>query len=170
MFKRIALASMLFQLANVLMPAQGNASMSAELKRSYTGVKNNILNAVAKMPEDGFAFKPTPDIRPFAQVIGHVTEAQTNTCSAVLGESPAGSEAAKTSKADVISALKASFDKCDKAYDSLTDANASSVIKTPRGERTRLGALVGNYGHDQEQWGILSVYLRLKGIRPTGSE
>jgi uncharacterized damage-inducible protein DinB len=133
-------------------------------------VKEHILAAVAKMPEDGFSFKPTPDIRSFAEVVNHVTEAQGHTCPAVSGDAMPAAGAKPTSKAEVISALKASFDACDKAFDSLTDANASSVIKTPRGERTRLGTLVGNISHDQEQWGILSVYLRLKGIHPTGSE
>jgi hypothetical protein len=44
------------------------------------------------------------------------------------------------------------------------------TIQTPRGERSRIGALAGNVVHDTEQYGILSVYLRLKGIVPPSSE
>lgn len=60
--------------------------------------------------------------------------------------------------------------QCDKAYASLTDANATEMIKTGRGERTRIGALIGNTTHDVEQYSILSVYMRLKGIVPPSSE
>ena len=68
-----------------------------------------------------------------------------------------------------MAALNEAFAECDKAYESLTDANASEVIKTPRGQRTRLGALIGNTTHDSEQYGIMSVYMRLKGIVPPSS-
>ncbi|MBE7158346.1 MAG: DinB family protein [Rhodospirillales bacterium] len=148
------------------------ASIAAETKRTYMGVKDHILAAAAKMPDDGFAFKPTPDIRSFAEVVNHITEAQNHTCPAVIGgqtEMPKTEEGMMKKEA-VLTALKNSFSLCDRAYDSMTDANAGSTIKTPRGERTRLGALVGNIAHDQEQWGIMSVYLRLKNIHPTGSE
>jgi hypothetical protein len=44
------------------------------------------------------------------------------------------------------------------------------MIKTARGQRTKLGALVGNYVHDNEEYGYMSVYLRLKGVVPPSSE
>src|SRR5205823_14166308 len=72
-------------------------------------------------------------------------------------------------KTQIMAALNEAFAECDKAYESLTDANASEVIKTPRGQRTRLGALIGNTTHDSEQYGIVSVYMRLKGIVPPSS-
>ena len=76
----------------------------------------------------------------------------------------------KTAKADLVAALKASFDECDKAYDSLTDANASEMIKGPRGSRTKLGMLEGNITHDNEEYGYLAVYMRLKGQVPPSSD
>jgi hypothetical protein len=39
-----------------------------------------------------------------------------------------------------------------------------------RGERTKLGTLIYNIGHDNESYGTLAVYLRLKGIVPPSSE
>ncbi|MBV9443098.1 MAG: hypothetical protein JO217_10415, partial [Acidobacteriaceae bacterium] len=76
----------------------------------------------------------------------------------------------KTSKADIVAALQAAFAVCDKAYDSLTDSNASEAITTPRGQRTKIGALAGNLSHDSEQYGIMSVYMRLKNIVPPSSD
>jgi hypothetical protein len=77
--------------------------------------------------------------------------------------------ASKTSKADLVAALQEAFAQCDKAYGTLTDADASNVIKTPHGQRTKMGALIANTIHDTEQYGIIAVYLRLKGLVPPSS-
>jgi len=147
--------------------AQSNPGISAEVKRAYTNVKNNLLNMAEKMPEENYSFKPTPEIRSFGEVLSHVAMAQSRACSAIAGgDAGSPNPSAKTTKADIISALHEAFATCDKAYDSLTDANASESIKTPRGQSTRLGALVGNTTHDTEQFGILTVYMRLKGVAP----
>jgi hypothetical protein len=149
--------------------AQSNNPMSTEVKQAYETVKNNLLEAAEKIPEADYNFKPTPEVRSFAEVLNHVVMAQSHTCGALAGEKASGMTAA-TAKDAVIGALKQSFALCDKAYNSLTDANASEMVSTGRGQRTRLGALVGNSTHDVEQYAILSVYLRLKGIVPPSSE
>ena len=122
------------------------------------------------MPEENYGFKPTPEVRSFGQLIGHIADSQTRTCAAVKGETKTASAGSKTSKADLVAALKESFADCDSAYDSLTDATASTMIKTPRGQRSKLGALVGNTIHDNEEYGYLAVYMRLKGVVPPSSE
>lgn len=148
--------------------AQGAGGMSAELKAAYASVKNNLLKSAEKMPEENYGFKPMPEMRSFAEVLGHAASAQMHTCSAILGEQKTAGEG--TTKADVVAALNAAFAECDRAYDGLTDATASETIKTARGERSRAGMLAGNIAHDNEQYGILSVYMRLKGVIPPSSE
>lgn len=152
------------------MQAQTSNPLSTEAKQAYTSVKNNILKSADKVPEEDYSFKPTPDIRSFAEVLDHVADSQMRGCSAALGEQKSADAAGKTSKADVTAALKSSFDECDKAYDSLTDAAATEMVKSFRGERPKLGALMGNVAHDNEQYGIMTVYMRLKGIVPASSE
>jgi DinB superfamily len=154
---------------SLTLQAQSANPLSAEVKSAYNSVKNNLLQSAEKMPEDGYSFKPTPDIRSFAEVLGHVVSAQTHACGAVVGGTSAGTTKNET-KSEVLTALKAAFDVCDKAYDSLTDANAAEMIQSPRGARSRLGVLTGNVAHDNEQYGILSVYMRLKGVIPPSSE
>ena len=122
------------------------------------------------MPADMNGFKPTSDIRSFGDVLAHVVSAQVHSCSAVTGDGKTISLAANANKTDIVSALQDVFGECDKAYATLTDANASEAIKTPRGTATRFGALTANTTHDVEQYAILSVYLRLKGIVPPSSE
>ena len=159
----------LFAAAGVL-SAQTENPLSAEAKQAYNNVKNNLLKAADKMPEDGYGFKATPDVRPFGQVIAHVADAQTRNCSAAAGTPKTGDAASKTAKSDLVAALKDSFAICDAAFDALTDANATETIKTGRGQRTRLGLLTGNTTHDNEMYGTIAVYLRLKGIVPPSSD
>ncbi len=69
-----------------------------------------------------------------------------------------------------MAALKASFDYCDGAYDSLTDAAAVQQVKIFGRPQTKLSALWGNLVHDNEMYGYMAVYLRLKGLVPPTSE
>jgi hypothetical protein len=99
-----------------------------------------------------------------------VADAQTAGCSRVLGTPKTPGAASKTTKSDLVAALKDSFDTCDAAYASLSDANANDTVQSFRGPTTRLAALAGNMAHDNECYGSMAVYLRLKGIVPPSSE
>ena len=149
--------------------ATGNA-MSTELKAAYTRVKTNILKAAEKMPEENYAFKPTPDIRTFGALVAHVADSQTRACNALRGVTKEATAGQKTAKADIVAALKDSIADCDSAYDSLTDATAAEMVKMGQRQLTRMGALVGTVAHDNEEYGYMAVYLRLKGVVPPSSE
>lgn len=150
--------------------AQNANPLSTEAKQAYTAIKNNLMKMAEKMPAENYDFKATPDVRTFGQLVAHVADAQARTCSAVQGEMKSVNAASKTSKADLVAALKQAFEICDTAYDSLTDATGAEMIKSPRGQRTKLGTLVGNTTHDNEEYGYMAVYMRLKGVVPPSSE
>jgi hypothetical protein len=150
-------------------PAQ-TPSTADGIRAFYNGVKSNILKAADKMPDDAYDFKPTPEQRSFGGWIAHVADAQTAGCSRVLGSPKTPGAASKTTKADLVAALKDSFDTCDAAYAGLTDANAGDTVQSFRGPMTRLASLAGNVVHDNECYGSIAVYLRLKGIVPPSSE
>src|SRR5579875_49576 len=61
------------------------AGPAAEVQRAYAGLKANILKAAEEMPAGGFYYKPTPEIRTFARVVNHISEAQLRSCGAVDG-------------------------------------------------------------------------------------
>jgi uncharacterized damage-inducible protein DinB len=150
--------------------AQNANPISSDLKQMYTGVKNNLIRMAEKMPEEHYSFQPTPDIRTFGQLMGHVADSQARNCSAVTGEAKSVDGGKKTSKADLTAALKESFAICDAAFDALTDANAAQMIKTGRGERTKAAALAGTVSHSNEEYGYMAVYMRLKSLVPPSSE
>ena len=140
--------------------------IAAEIRGVYASVKTNLLAAADVMPEANYNFAPVPEELTFGKWIAHVADAQTGICSTLNGQTRRGDAAAKTSKADLAAALKASFDECDKAYNALTDANATELVAYGRGQNSRGGRLAYNAAHDQECYGNMSVYMRLKGIVP----
>lgn len=151
--------------------AQSNP-LSTGQKGIYTMVKNNIEKAAQKMPEENYAFKPTPDVRTFGQLIGHVADAQYLFCSAAIGDknpSP-GVEKSKTAKADLVQALQDAFSYCDKAFDAMTDAHAAEIVKFFGRDQAKLTVLSFNNAHNDEHYGNIVTYMRLKGLVPPSSE
>ena len=150
--------------------AQDNP-ISADTKGFYTSVKNNIIKSADKMSEANFSFKPTPDVRTFAQVLGHIADGQYLFCGPVRGEEKKSEvEKGPQTKAAIVEALKAAFAYCDAAYDKLTDATAAEKVKFFGRDRTKVGVLSINSGHNNEHYGNLVTYMRLKGIVPPSSE
>jgi uncharacterized damage-inducible protein DinB len=160
----------------VALYAQSNP-FSTEVKANYTSIKNNLMKAAEKMSDADYAFKATPDVRAYGQLVGHVADAQMGICGAAKGEQKKGGAGEMTSKADLVAALKTSFDYCDSAYDALNDADGAQTVKMFGRDRTKLGVLDFNVIHDNEMYGTMAVYMRLKGVvppstadRPTGGK
>ena len=151
--------------------AQDNP-LSTWNKLAYGRLKDILLRSAEKMPEENYGFKPTDAVRSFGQVVGHVADAQYLFCSIVLGEkNPAPKiEQTKASKTDVIAAVKDAFTYCDKAYDSMTDASATQMVKLFGGDTPKLSVLTVNNMHNLEHYGNLVTYMRLKNIVPPSSE
>ena len=165
---RSAVLILAASLAGELHAHPGNVtSVITEAKQAYTAVKTNLIKAADKMPEDAYSFKATADVQTFAQRIAHVA-GQIRTCSGITGEAKPPAQA--TTKADIVAALKASFDACDAAWDSLNEKTAMDMIAGRGGQRTKLGVLIGNTNHDSEMYGYISVYMRLKGVIPPSSD
>jgi len=160
-------------LTGMLLEAQAPTDpLSTGTKGLYNLVKGNLVKAAEKMPEENYSFKPTPEVRSYGQLVGHVADAQYLFCSAVLGEkNPApGIEKSKTSKADLVQALKDGFAYCDKAYDGMTDAHAGEMVKFFGREMAKVPVLALNNAHNNEHYGNIVTYLRIKGLVPPSSE
>src|SRR5205085_713270 len=105
--------------------------LSAFNKRAYGQVKSWILTSAEKMPESNYSFRPVDEVRSFGQIIGHAADAQFFFCSVMLGEKlqPRNIEKTKTAKADLIAGLKEAATYCDRAYDTMTDAAGTQMVK-----------------------------------------
>ena len=145
----------------------------ASIKGTFDLVRGNILKAAAQVPDDLYAFKPTPDVRSMGALFGHIADANFMICAAASGEKPtmSGVEKEKTAKKDLVAALEASFKFCESAFAGMTGARANETVKffLP-GTHTRLGVLAFNNAHDFEHYGNVVTYMRLKGLVPPSSQ
>jgi len=152
-------------------PAPQSVGLAEGLKRSWNNVKQNVTETADKMPEANFAFKPTPEVRSFGQVLGHITDGNLFYCSAAKGEAPPKSDAEKiTAKADLIKALNDSFAACDAVFNTLTDEMLLEKVKNGPNERARGILIAGVIAHVNEHYGNLVTYMRLKGLVPPSTE
>ena len=141
-------------------------------RRAQSQMKAWLLSSAGKMSEENYNFKPTEAVRSYGQIIGHIADVQYTFCSAVMGEKNPDLkiEKTKTTKADLIAALKESYVYCDKAYNDLTDATAAQLVKHNKAELPKLFLLNTNITHASLHYGNLITYMRLKNIIPPSSE
>lgn len=72
-------------------PDELSPSLAASAKAMHAMIHRDIAEAAENMPADEYAFRPTPQVRTFGQIIGHLVDANFFFCSQVAGEkSPAG--------------------------------------------------------------------------------
>ena len=137
-------------------------------------IHRNIAEAAENMPADEYAFRPTPQVRTFGQIIGHLVDANFFFCSQVAGEkSPATADYEQiTDKAVLVKALNDSLVYCDRVYAATTDAKfiqpmqIAHVVGTGSTNTLRGAVLMYNIAHNNEHYGNLAVYMRLKGHVP----
>jgi uncharacterized damage-inducible protein DinB len=153
-------------------PAAPANPISASEKGFYNLVSGEVIAGAEKMPEENYSFKPTPEVRSFGQLVGHLADAQYYMCSVASGDTNPmkNVEKTKTSKADLVAALKDAVDYCNKAYSGMTDAQGAQMTKLMGFNIARLTVLSVNTAHTDEHYGNMVTYLRLKGIVPPSSE
>jgi len=153
--------------------------LSTWLRNAYTNNRNTIVRTAEKMPEENFGMRPgeQQEVRTFGQQLTHVAFYNFLWCSQAKGEKNPnpGNLDKLTSKADIMKVVNDAFAYCDGAYAALTDASGAEIIDITQesGRKTRslrMGLLTLNYGHNNEIYGSLVVYLRMKNIVPPASE
>ena len=154
-----------------------STSLAATAKAMHATIRRDLAEAAEVLPAADFGFKPTPAVRSFAQLVGHVINADFFFCSQAKGAAmPAA--AAKNfetviEKSELIQGLTDALALCDDAYQSTTDANFGQAVTmpgfpgmNPKTATTRGAILFFNTTHNNEHYGNLVVYLRLKGKVP----
>jgi uncharacterized damage-inducible protein DinB len=154
---------------------QLSPSMATTAKTMHASIRRNLAEAAELMPASDYSFKPTPEVRSFAQLVGHVAFGNYLMCSQAIGDkSPAtGNYEQMTDKAQLVKALNDSLSYCDRIYEATTDANFNQATKVgglgpsiPEAPTTRGAVLMFNVTHNNEHYGNIIVYLRLKGHTP----
>jgi uncharacterized damage-inducible protein DinB len=153
--------------------------MSTWLREAYTRNRANIVRTAEKMPEEDYDMRPgsQQEVRTFGQQVGHVANFNFLWCSQAKGEkNPNTANLEKLgTKAEFMKALNDAFAYCDGVYAALTDASGAQVIDITQesGRQTknlRMGLLTLNYAHNNEIYGSMVTYLRIKNLVPPASE
>ena len=152
-----------------------SSSLAATAKAMHATIRRDLAEAAATMPAEDFDFKPTPEVRSFAQLLGHVTNANFFFCSQAKGAAmPTTTNFERVAeRAALIKGLSDALAYCDAVYESTTDADFSQVVTlngfpgmNPKTTTSRGAVLMFNTTHNNEHYGNIVVYLRLKGKVP----
>jgi uncharacterized damage-inducible protein DinB len=147
-----------------------SASAVADVRAQWKTMNGYVLQSAMDVPEDKYSFKPTPEVRSFAELFAHVAGAQSMFCAMALGEkAPAEDAVTAKTKADLISALKQSTTNCERAY-AQSDAAAGANVDLFGEQHSRLYTLMMNMSHDAEHYGNLVTYMRMNGMVPPSSK
>jgi uncharacterized damage-inducible protein DinB len=172
--RKILLALTLLAFTATSVAAQNPVSDS--LRSSWNGTKRNIKESAEQMPEADYGFKAAKDVRSFGEILAHVAGASYMFCAAAKGEkSPFAEEAFEktaTTKAAIVKVTDDAIAYCDGAYTAATDATLGQMVANPfgTGQVPRANPLIGQIGHDNEHYGNLVTYFRIKGMVPPSSK
>jgi hypothetical protein len=165
-------------------PAVVMMTMASTIVQQYTSVKDLWIKTADAMPADAYSFQPTPEMRTFAGGMGHVLASNISQCNSLVGRKHALTgvdlEKTLTTKADTVKAVADTFAFCDEYFlkidetTSIADAYVNMTGKRRTGEpvtfKVSNGASIVHFlTHNNEMYGYLAVYLRLKGIVPPSS-
>jgi len=136
------------------------------------GVQTMLTQAAEQMSEDDYAFRPTPEVRTFGQIMAHVADANFAMCAMAKGEQPPvrDIEKTKTTKPEIQKALAESFAYCDGLRDALPDVRAKATVEfmgiiVPAPKMLELATY-----HNLSHYGNAVVYMRLRGKVPPSSQ
>jgi hypothetical protein len=157
-----------------------NRPLAAVIQRSFDVFSNYLVMAAEMMPESGYSFRPTADVRNFGDQINHSTASHYSFCNqaglppgVVRKASP--NIAQLTAKADIVRALRESISYCNSVLAAATDAWLMEIAPRVGGsssgliEGMRAHAFMYNNVHDAEDYGTITTYMRMNGLVPPSS-
>jgi hypothetical protein len=158
-----------------------------DLQLYYGAIKNNLYTTLNQIPDDKFfTAPPSPaPLRGEQTSIGaefsHAAEIQSRMCTLMKYKNPDWVWEAQwdkdttkviamklTTKADVMAALKKSFDQCDPLFFGVTEADLSKTVTGNHGPKPLSTTLFNVISHDREVFGRIQSFMANLGLRATG--
>jgi uncharacterized damage-inducible protein DinB len=166
---KILLSILTLVVMNTFVQAQ---SPIEEMVKDWERAKAYTKEYLDAMPADKYGYKPTPEIRSFAQQMLHLTDANYGFASAATGvASPVGfGESEKStdqSKENVTKLVMAGYDFVISSIKTMTPAQLNEATKLfGRFDMTKGKALEKCFEHQTHHRGQTTVYIRLAGGTP----
>lgn len=150
-----------------------NAQTKDQMIADWQRAKNYTKAYLDAMPEDGYGFKPTPEMRSFAGQMLHLADGNYFLVGAIAGKpGPLGKESAEKTVAQTKEATtKATMDSYDyviAALQNVTSAQLQDMVKVAGKDITKQVGFNKAFEHQTHHRGQTTVYLRLKGVTPPG--
>ena len=170
----VALALVMTPLANAQIspdlpnPIAAPNPLTTTLSIFRTNMQDKIMKSADTMPESKYSYRPTKDVRSFAEILNHVADISYILCSNAKGEAPPATGAAKVSKTEIVAYLKGAFAYCDGAYSGFTDAHLNDPADFWGHKTNKMFILTQVGNHDALHYGNLVTYLRLNDLEPSG--
>ena len=167
-------ASVLASLANAQIspdlpnPTNAPNPLTATLSIFRSNMQDKIMKAADKMPESKYSYRPTKEVRSFAEIVTHVADISYILCSNARGESNPAANTAKVSKTEIMAYLKGSFAYCDGVYSGFTDVHLNDPADFWGAKTNKMFILTQVGNHDALHYGNLVTYLRINGVEPSG--
>ena len=171
---RLVLAIFVLSILASAAPAHAQTGLAADLQKDWTALKDTMLKLGAAMPAEKFSFKPKPELRTFAEQLTHVAGANVNFMRAVDPKAtPPTLNLKATTKDEVLKVLADSFDFGASVLKDKTDAQLTAAATD--GPKFLMPASVARVvyrcmGHTWDEYGVMTVYLRLNDIVPPASQ
>jgi uncharacterized damage-inducible protein DinB len=148
-------------------------TLSGDVLADWDAQKEMIVGAADAMPADKFTYKSTPAQRDYAAQIMHIVQTNAFLFATLKGKAPAPMiNMQATAKADVVNALRQSYDYGDKLLAEFNDAQLNERVAPPPfmgPSASRIRLIYGIMQHTNDIYGQMVVYLRLNGIVPPAS-
>jgi len=154
--------------SNLPNPTAAPNPLTTTLSIFRSNMQDKIMKSAEAMPESKYSYRPTKDVRWFAEIVTHVADISYYLCSNAKGEAPPATPTAKVSKTEIIAYLKGSFDYCDGAYSGFTDAHLNDPADFWGHKTNKMFILTQAGNHDALHYGNLVTYMRLNGLEPSG--
>lgn len=166
LFACLFLSNISAKAANAQPPTKSQMSADWQRAKEYT---KEYLDA---MSEEGLGFKPTPEMRSFAEQMLHLANANFMFAATVSGKANPyqGKNLEKSAdyktKAALSKVVLESYDFVMSALNGTSEAQLNENIKLFNNNLSRDLAFQKAFEHQTHHRGQTTVYIRLKGIKP----
>jgi uncharacterized damage-inducible protein DinB len=147
-------------------------SIKAHMVADWERAKIYTKEYLDAMPEDGINFKPTPEIRSFAEQMLHMSQGTIGLVANGTGVDPIypGKTLEKMdeykNKKALTQVVLESYDFAINAVRNMDASKMENLVKRGNFEVSKLDWLNKAFEHQTHHRGQTTIYLRLKGIKP----
>ena len=147
--------------------------VTSAVKEIFPRQQKNLIGAAEIMPADKYSYKPTAEQISFGHLVMHIATSNDLLCGKIGDVAAPKTDDLKDSdgKDKLVTALKASFDFCDRVLAKADDSKLGETMELWKGHQaTRAAALIALTNDWADHYGAAAMYLRLNGLLPPSAQ